>query len=471
MFVADMNEAQYPIRLVARLTGLSAHVIRIWEQRYRAVEPQRTSTKRRLYSQRDIERLNLLRDLTQAGHSIGQVAQLPMDKLRKLVAKSPKLQARAPRAAAKAPAASSFLDECVAAIKSFDASALDDALKRGATALGALGLLQRVVAPLAQTVGDLWRDGTLTAAHEHFASAALRVFLGQAAKPFGAVDNAPVLVVATPAGQVHELGALLVGATAANLGWQVTYLGASLPAAEIAGAAQQRRARAVALSLVYPEDDPQLEGAVTLLRESLPGDVKLLAGGRAMPAYREALEKVGALPIENLAQLGATLDGLRKPTRPNRAENPVGRIPRRLPQGGIPVTWHEEASNSRCAERQHLERFSLQAPPAISADGLCRGCWSPDFASAAWRAIRRGCREGLGWLAWRSRWVTVSGLRHCRRSCGAWKWPSTWFTAWRRDTTSSSVTLLAARNFATAARAANVQRIVYDVLNETNRET
>jgi len=310
-----MNEAQYPIQLVARLTGLSAHVIRIWEQRYRAVEPQRTATKRRLYSQRDIERLNLLRDLTQAGHSIGQVAQLPTDKLGQLVTASPHLQARAPRAAAEAPKSVSFLEECVAAVKSLDAAALDDALKRGATALGYLGLLQRVVAPLTRTLGDLWRDGTLTAAHEHFASAAIRTFLGNFAKPFGAIDDAPVLVVATPAGQVHELGALLVGATAANLGWQVTYLGASLPAAEIAGAAQQRRARAVALSLVYPEDDPRLEGELTLLRKSLPGEVKLLAGGRAMPAYREALEKVGVLPIENLAQLGATLDDLRKPAR------------------------------------------------------------------------------------------------------------------------------------------------------------
>ncbi len=315
VLVEIMEYAQYPIQLVARLTGLSAHVIRIWEQRYRAVEPQRTATKRRLYSQRDIERLNLLRDLTQAGHSIGQVAQLPTDKLGKLMAASPNLHARAPRAAAEAPKSISFVEECVAAIQSLDAHALDDALKRGTTALGALGLLQRVVAPLTQTIGDLWREGTLTAAHEHFASAAIRIFLGNLAKPFGAMDDAPVLVVATPAGQVHELGALLVGATAANLGWQVTYLGASLPAAEIAGAAQQRRARAVALSLVYPEDDPRLGGELTLLRDSLAAEVKLLAGGRAMPAYRDALETVGALPIENLAQLGATLDDLRKPTR------------------------------------------------------------------------------------------------------------------------------------------------------------
>lgn len=315
-----MNKAQYPIQWVARLTGLSAHVIRIWEQRYRAVEPQRTATKRRLYAQRDIDRLNLLRDAIQAGHSIGQVAPLPTEKLVKLMETAPALQAHPPRAVAEAPKRISFLEECLAAIQSLDGHALDDALKRANTALGALGLLQRVVAPLAQALGDRWRQGSLTSAHEHFATAAIRVFLGNLAKPFGAIDAAPVLVVATPAGQVHELGALLVGAAAANLGWQVTYLGASLPAAEIAGAAQQRRARAVALSLVYPEDDPRLAGEISLLRESLPAEVQLLAGGRAMPAYRDALEKVGALRIETLAQLGAALDDLRTPTRRAKPE-------------------------------------------------------------------------------------------------------------------------------------------------------
>jgi DNA-binding transcriptional MerR regulator/methylmalonyl-CoA mutase cobalamin-binding subunit len=310
-----MIDAQYPIQLVARLTGLSAHVIRIWEQRYRAVEPHRTPGNRRLYSQRDIERLNLLRDVTSAGHSIGQVACLPTEKLGKLAAETLGNQGRGAHSGTDPAASDLFLDDCLAAIKSLDAAALDDALKRGATALGCMGLLQRVVGPLSQTLGEFWREGTLTAAHEHFASAAIRVFLGQATKPFGALDNAPVLVAATPAGQVHELGALLAGAAAANLGWQVIYLGAGLPAAEIAGAARQRQARAVALSLVYPEDDPQLEGELTMLRESLPGEVKLLAGGRAIAAYRDALQKVGALPIESLMQLGATLDDLRRPMR------------------------------------------------------------------------------------------------------------------------------------------------------------
>ncbi|HTI70019.1 MAG TPA: cobalamin-dependent protein, partial [Candidatus Limnocylindria bacterium] len=141
------------------------------------------------------------------------------------------------------------------------------------------------------------------------------------------MDTAPVLVVATPAGQVHELGALLAAAAAANLGWHVTYLGASLPAAEIAGAARQSRARAVALSLVYPEDDPRMEGELTRLRESLPPAVTLLVGGRAAPAYRNTLKRIGAVQINDLARFGEALDGLRKPAAPGRAT-----LPRKFPQ-------------------------------------------------------------------------------------------------------------------------------------------
>jgi DNA-binding transcriptional MerR regulator/methylmalonyl-CoA mutase cobalamin-binding subunit len=308
-----MSNANHPIQVVSRLTGLSMHVIRIWEQRYRAVEPQRTPTNRRLYAQSDVERLNLLREVTQAGYKISQVAQLPMAELSKLATESAAGTSRASQPVTETSTPASFLDECVVAIKALDATALEAVLKRAATVLGALGSLQRLVAPLSQVLGDLWRDGAITAAHEHFATAVIRVALGNAAKPFGVPEHAPLLVVATPAGQVHELGALLVAATAVNFGWRVTYLGGNLPAAELAGAAQLSQARAVALSLVYPEDDPQLEGELERLRDLLPSETALLAGGRAMPAYRDALEKTGAVCIENLVHLGSTLDELRKP--------------------------------------------------------------------------------------------------------------------------------------------------------------
>jgi DNA-binding transcriptional MerR regulator/methylmalonyl-CoA mutase cobalamin-binding subunit len=308
-----MSESHQAIKVVANRTGLSAHVIRIWEKRYGAVTPERTGTNRRLYSDDQIERLSLLRDITRAGHSIGHVAKLPTEKLRKLAIESRTANGHAPRALHGAPAQTDFLDECLAAVKSLDARALEGTLKRAAAELGAQGLLQRVVAPLARSVGELWREGALTAAHEHFATAVIRVFLGQAAKPFAGTEQAPVLLVATPAGQLHELGALLAGAAAANLGWHVTYLGASLPAAEIVGAARQSRARAVALSLIYPEDDPRLPGELTALRQALPPEVTLIVGGRAMAAYRDVLKQIGATLAEDLPQLGSALDNLRKP--------------------------------------------------------------------------------------------------------------------------------------------------------------
>lgn len=310
-----MTEAHHAIKIVARRTGLTAHVIRIWEKRYGAVAPRRTGTNRRLYSDVQIERLGLLREVTQAGHSIGQVAKLPTEKLRQLAAETAGSNRPADHAHRQPPATLSFLDEAIAAVKALDAPRLEASLKRAETALGGQGLLQRVVAPLAQTIGELWRDGNITAAHEHFASAVIRIFLGHAATPFAAGDSGPVIVVATPAGQIHELGALLVGAAAANLGWKVTYLGAGLPAAEIAGAARQNRARVVALSLVYPEDDLRLEGELTKLSELLPAEVTLMVGGRAMPAYRDALGKIGATPITDLAHLCSALDLLRKPAK------------------------------------------------------------------------------------------------------------------------------------------------------------
>jgi len=309
-----MSSFAFAIQDVVRRTGLTAHVIRIWEKRYGAVAPHRTGTNRRRYSEEQIERLALLRQLTQAGQSIGYAARLPAEALRKLAADS-MVPVATPRAATAATTPAALLDECLAAVMAFDAHALEEVLRRAETNLGGQGLLQRVAAPLAQAIGALWRDGTITAAHEHFASAVLRTWLAKAARSFAADSSEPVLIVATPAGQLHELGALLVGALATYLGWRVIYLGASLPAPEIANAAKQQQARAVALSLVYPDDDPRLESELVRLRELLPPETKLITGGRAAPAYRETLARVGAVQTNDLAHLGATLDELRVPAK------------------------------------------------------------------------------------------------------------------------------------------------------------
>ncbi len=71
----------------------------------------------------------------------------------------------------------------------------------------------------------------------------------------------------------------------------------------------------MALSLVYPEDDAELADELTRLRDLLPAEIALVVGGRAMPAYREVLIPLGAVLVDDLAQLGTALDRLRQPAR------------------------------------------------------------------------------------------------------------------------------------------------------------
>jgi methylmalonyl-CoA mutase cobalamin-binding subunit len=123
-------------------------------------------------------------------------------------------------------------------------------------------------------------------------------------------------VATTPARQRHELGALLAAATAAGEGWQVTYLGPDLPPEEIAAAALQKRARAVALSITYPPDDPMLVDDLRRLRRLLGPHILLITGGRACPAYSAALQEIGALRLEDLASLRRELQALRDGAAP-----------------------------------------------------------------------------------------------------------------------------------------------------------
>lgn len=306
-----MSEIQHSIKFAARKSGLTPHVIRIWERRYDAVSPDRTDTNRRRYSEAEIERLTLLRAATLAGHSISNVAKLPVEQLQKIAAEAhsapPPTSVRTGFTAARA------MDESVAAIEQLNAVQLENILGRAAVAFGQHGMLQKIVGPLAIKIGELWREGVITAAHEHFASAVIRDFLVRNSKPFAQNGQTPTLVVGTPAGQLHELGAVMVAAAANDMGWRVIYLGTSLPAVEIAGAAIQNKARAVALSIVFPGDDPNLPQELESLRKHLPEEIKIIAGGRAAVSYAAELEQVGAITARDLRELYHFLEEMRVP--------------------------------------------------------------------------------------------------------------------------------------------------------------
>jgi MerR family transcriptional regulator, light-induced transcriptional regulator len=309
-------EDRHPIKVVVRRTGLSPHVIRAWEKRYHAVEPHRTETNRRVYSGEDIERLTLLRRATLAGRSIGQVASLPTQELRQLVLADESAQRRAPGAAPlpgrKRSSAARTLQQCLHAVENLDPQALKSSLERASVSLSRPALIHEIIGPLLHQVGEAWRGGSIRVAHEHLASAIVRSFLGNMNGGFPASPETPSLIVTTPAGQLHELGALLVATTGASEGWRVTYLGPNLPAEEIASAVEQSGARALALSIVYPPDDPHLKEELRRLANLLPrSSVSLLVGGRSANGYADVLDEIGAVSLADLDELRSHLESIR----------------------------------------------------------------------------------------------------------------------------------------------------------------
>ena len=204
-----------------------------------------------------------------------------------------------------------LIAEALVAIEGFAAERFTGVLERAALKYGANGALHRVVAPLSQEIGVRWQHGLSTAAHEHFASSLIRDFLRRSVRGYPLGDDAPRALVATPAGQLHELGAVMAATVATNLGWRTVYLGASLPSAEIAGAALQNGVRVILLSVVYPGDDPNLAGELRQIRRLVPAAVPIVVGGRAAASYRSVLEEVGAWVPEDLQGLANCLERVR----------------------------------------------------------------------------------------------------------------------------------------------------------------
>jgi methanogenic corrinoid protein MtbC1 len=297
------------MRVAARRSGLSPHVIRVWERRYGAVEPARTETNRRLYSDGDVERLRLLHLATQAGHGIGQIANLPIERLQELVRQDGPAFPAAPAVNGAADAAD-IIAACMDCVRRLDAAGLEEQLARAAVDMSQHALMEQVIDPLMQGIGEAWQSGSLRVADEHVASAVVRAFLGGLQDLRRPPASGPGLVVTTLSGQVHEVGAMMVAASATAAGWRTIYLGPDLPAEEIVSAARRHNARAVALSFVYPTDDPRIPGELQRLRRSLDDDMEILAGGRASASYHAALAAIGAHRVADLADLRRTLSAL-----------------------------------------------------------------------------------------------------------------------------------------------------------------
>lgn len=253
--------AAFPMRTVMRMTGLSADTIRVWERRYRAVTPQRTSGNARRYTDAQIARLNLLREAISRGHTIGEIAMHDDEALAELGRDAP------PRALELSPPtlATRYLE----ALERYDLAGANAVLKQAAALMPARALALEVLRPITTAVGEAWHQGALSISQEHVATQQIRALAESLARVHDVAPSARKLLFAAPEGHLHDLGLHLCGLIALEHGVAPIMLGANTPLAEVERAATRLRARHVVLSVARDLDAGE--------RRTLPARIRALA--------------------------------------------------------------------------------------------------------------------------------------------------------------------------------------------------
>lgn len=307
----DRTVARHPIGVVSSRTGLPQDLIRAWERRYDAVTPGRGNTNRRLYSDDDIDRLRLLRQAVARGRRISDVAPLPISDLKALVVEDQheaNRERKSVGARAKVPV-DSLLAEAIEALEALDRHRLEGVLANAAVEMSSRTVRQELLVPLLEVIGTRWEEGSLRIVHEHLASTIVRTFM-TAARNGQDRANAPRVIVTTPAGQNHELGALMAATVADEVGWDVYYLGPNLPAEEIAAAVRQLNAKAVALSVIYRDGESHVIEEMRRLRRLLDPAIPVFVGGRAATTIRDRLVEAGLRFPDDLQEFRAELQAV-----------------------------------------------------------------------------------------------------------------------------------------------------------------
>jgi methanogenic corrinoid protein MtbC1 len=266
----------FPLRTVAAMTGLTPDLVRAWERRYGVVAPIRGARGARLYTSADIRHLRLLARVVAGGRAIGDVAALSRAELEKLAASSAADAHEGERRTAGAPK-EGFIARVLEHLAAFDYGTVLGLLGDAVVGLGARNFVHEVALPLVRQVGRRWAEGELSVAEEHLLSGILRNLLAGMVQTRRAAGR-PVLL-ATPAGEQHELGLLMVAVLALDAGANAIYLGMDLPAAEIAEAAVRMQARVVGLSIVAAKNRKRATEEVSALAAALKGQSELWLGG------------------------------------------------------------------------------------------------------------------------------------------------------------------------------------------------
>ena len=198
----------FPMKYASRRTGLATHSIRTWEIRYQAVIPRRSSSNRRLYTEGNIKRLQLLKKAVDIGHNISQVAGLRSEQLIRIInlnaSKSGKIPEKKPKSGRTACDQFSL---SLQHVSNLDTAGLRNTLDQAAVHLTRPALIMSVIVPMAIQIDEMLHNGDLKEINKIMATTIIQSFLWSMLRSFEISETAPKIAIATSVGHHDELEA------------------------------------------------------------------------------------------------------------------------------------------------------------------------------------------------------------------------------------------------------------------------
>src|SRR5687768_10462144 len=211
---------QYSIKELEQLSGIKAHTIRMWEKRHRIIEPSRTSTNIRFYSDLDLKKIINVSLLNTYGIKISKIADMSLDDMNKKVLELSELLNTK----------DAHIDQLVIAMIDMEEELFEKILNNLILRFSFEKTITEIVYPFLEKIGILWQTQNITPAHEHFISNLIRQ------KIIVAIDGLPIppktankILLFLPEGEMHELGLLFYHFLIRKSGYRTYYLGQNVP--------------------------------------------------------------------------------------------------------------------------------------------------------------------------------------------------------------------------------------------------
>jgi len=236
----------YRINQVSKMTGLSKEVLRVWEKRYRLVSPQRGPNRYRLYTDEDLKLLNFLVREIEMGQSIGELASLGKDEIWVRINEEERKESNE-----SSHPTDPLIKELENYLMPLDQVAFEKRLKEITVLLPFEEVFNRVLIPLQIRIGELWFDGKVGIAVEHYVTTQVKQKLF-AVMNMMSVEKGPKVVIACPPWELHEIGAQIIAYHCSSIGCQATLLGANLPQEDLIHFCNSTQPDAVILSFTSP---------------------------------------------------------------------------------------------------------------------------------------------------------------------------------------------------------------------------